>query len=89
MTEKKIVQITDWAIVGDFDNPYTAPECRKSYLVGKVINHEDFFQGARVQTSHIINLDWDNKTVETRNTIYQLTGEPEEGYAAFMKENWN
>jgi hypothetical protein len=83
---KKQVNITDWEIVTDFSDMYCAPECRKSFLRGWVDGHPDFEEKARVQTSHIERLDWENKIVETQNTIYILTGEPEEHYAAFLKK---
>jgi hypothetical protein len=82
-------KVTNWSIVGDFSNPYLAPECRKCHLMGTVDSHSDFIPGSLIKTSRIEKLDWEKKIVETKHSIYILVGEPESGYATFLRKESN
>lgn len=43
-----------------------------AYLEGIVSEHPTYPDGQLHRTSEVIYLDWENKTAETRNTIYTL-----------------
>ena len=66
---KPVVRIKDWAIVG--------PEGRE-ILVGTALDHSRAPGGgeSEVRTTTIVSRDIENGLVETKNTVYQLVGDP-------------
>jgi hypothetical protein len=47
--------LNNWSVAKEQD-PYLAPECRRSILQGQVTDHPDFDDGSRIWTSPIIKL---------------------------------
>ena len=41
-------------------------------LFGETVDDDRFKNGTRVQTSKVLNIDFENGVAETRNTIYEL-----------------
>ena len=66
---KPVVRIKDWAIVG--------PEGRE-ILVGTALDHSRAPGGgeSEVRTTTIVSRDVEKGLVETKNTVYQLVGDP-------------
>lgn len=66
---KPVVKIKDWAIVG--------PEGRE-ILVGTALDHPRAPGGgeSEVRTTTIVSRDVEKGLVETKNTVYQLVGDP-------------
>ena len=66
---KPVVRIKDWAIVG--------PEGRE-ILVGTALDHPRAPGGgeSEVRTTTIVSRDVEKGLVETKNTVYQLVGDP-------------
>lgn len=66
---KPVVRIKDWAIVG--------PEGRE-ILVGTALDHTRAPGGgeSEVRTTTIVSRDVEKGLVETKNTVYQLVGDP-------------
>lgn len=65
-----VMRLEDWGVVGH-DDPYTAPECRKYRLHGKVYGHPRFKDGDSVTTSSIDKTE--GKLILTRSgSKYEL-----------------
>lgn len=67
-------------------NPYLAPELGKTIAVGYVYGNPAFSDGTYINTSAINHIDLLNKTIVTRNNVYEL-GEMHPAFADFMKRN--
>lgn len=80
MNGKKKVKIENWYIFSTDNNEFRAPELKLKRLGGNVYNHPNFNDGAQVSTSNIVNINLEEKLVETRNTCY-LLGKPDKDYA--------
>jgi hypothetical protein len=87
-------RLENWSIVYT-DSPFTAPELRVGRLEGIIFNDErerenlqgqPFEDGAKVVTSKIQNIDYENGTVQTRNTLYEL-GEINPDFVIYLREN--
>lgn len=44
----------------------------KLFVKGHIYNDKRFNDGDFVQTSHVVKIDIENKTVQTKNTLYRL-----------------
>lgn len=79
---KPTVYLDDWCVVPSHSpfgiGPFRAPELTQPSLHGKVTNHPDIEDGARVKTTVIIAAR--GMEIETENTVYQL-GNIQENYA--------
>lgn len=69
-----IKDLNNWGVVSDED-PYCPPELQYQYLVGD-------FNGKRVQTSRIVNVD--GNLITTKNSTYRLL-EPAKDYIEYLK----
>jgi len=71
----KEVELRNWGF-RQYDNGYTAPECRYTYLKGEVYNHPDdrFADGAIISTSNVLEIDADTKVVKCSSRSYKLVG---------------
>ena len=69
---KPTVFIDDWAVVKS--GAYVAYEELEPghVLTGKVFGHDRLAEGKSIFTSSIVRVDHDHRTVETKNTVYQL-----------------
>lgn len=65
-------------------DPYQPPERRAKMLQGYVHGHPDFEDGSQIMTSMIVEHDYPNRTVRTKNTVYTL-GKIDPGYVDYMK----
>ncbi len=65
---------------------YEAPEISALLLEGEVYNHpvHRHFDGKGITTSNVVSVD--GRTVQTRNTTYEL-GEAKPEYVQWMKDN--
>ncbi len=66
-------------------NPFIAPERRAKKLQGLVYGHPEFPDGSQIMTSDIVEHDYANKTVRTRNTVYTL-GKIDPGFVQYMRD---
>jgi len=83
-TEKPIVRIENWAVVGSvIFRGYRELEPGQR-LTGDVMGHTNLRNGS-IYTSAILNVDLGNRLVETHNSLYQL-GAVSEDYARWMWE---
>lgn len=82
---KQNCTIQQWGIMKDprHNDPYTAPELIPSVMFGKCYGHTKIAEGNRVITSRIVNIDLDNETIETVNTVYHL-GTKSQDYELFL-----
>ncbi len=81
---KPIVKIENWSAVGSVVFEGFCPLEPGQRLTGDVMGHTNLRNGS-IYTSAILNVDLDNRLVETRNTLYQL-GVVNEDYARWMGE---
>ncbi len=81
-TEKPIVRIENWAVVGSvIFRGYRELEPGQR-LTGDVMGHTNLRNGS-IYTSAILNVDLGNRLVETHNSLYHL-GAVSEDYARWM-----
>jgi hypothetical protein len=86
---KQQAKIRDWAIITDpYASPYQAPECIGQILIGTIVFHPKCESGHTVTTSVIEKLDINTLTVETKNTIYELVGEPAKEYQEWLDKKF-
>lgn len=41
-------------------------------LIGRIYNDDRFEDGSEITTTEIISTDFENKTIQTKNTLYNL-----------------
>lgn len=75
----------NWEVVTAPSNPYQAPELWKARLRGDVIDHPRLGTQKGVVTSSIQKSE--GRWVKTRNTTYELVGEPAAPYKEWCDEN--
>ena len=75
-------RINRWAIVSS-NEPYQAPECRTSHIIGEVYNRSRFSNGERVTTSAIIGKKG-NLVCTASGSEYQL-GRVSQSYSKMFK----
>lgn len=75
------MKIENWMLVGSFENPYSAPELAKPYIVGEVYDKPGFVDGTVVRTSQITLVDSLNETVVTKSGSVYKIGQPDDHYA--------
>ncbi|MGA2260145.1 MAG: hypothetical protein ABSH28_01780 [Acidobacteriota bacterium] len=83
------IRIENWAVVGDNDDPFVAPEMRGSCLHGEVTDHPKIGAG-RVLTSIIVGIE--GRIVTTYSGSRYELGEPSEKYREWLhvhRPNWN
>src|ERR1700733_6838265 len=74
-TQKPSVKLEDWAVVESANTASYQPLGPGNLLVGRAFGHQRIKTGMFIFTSPIVDIDAQNKIVETRNTCYCL-GEP-------------
>jgi hypothetical protein len=82
--DKPIVRIENWSVVSSVlfrGYRQLEPGAR---LTGDVMGHTNLRNGS-IYTSAILNVDLENRVVETHNSLYQL-GEVCEDYARWLSE---
>lgn len=83
----KIPKLEQWAIVYNTAAEWTAPELIDGSLQGLVYDREGFEDGTFVRTTTLVAVDAKERTAQTESgTTYQL-GEPEPGFANWMRHN--
>ena len=70
-------KLRDWAVVAT-EAPFLPPEASPNKLKGRLVD-----SGKGIVTSPIKNAV--GRMIETRNSIYELVGPPEPGYAEYCK----
>ena len=81
-----VVKMEDWYTRHSGDN-FTAPEMRRTLLVGAVTGHPDFNDGDNVTTSAIDTNGIDGRNITTVDgTTYRL-GEIHKPYLEFLEAN--
>ncbi|MGA8109123.1 MAG: hypothetical protein WB974_06790 [Acidobacteriaceae bacterium] len=69
--EKRRAKIENWSVVGSVVlGGYRELEPGQR-LTGQVLGHTNLPNGI-IYTSAILSIDWDNRLIETRNTVYEL-----------------
>jgi hypothetical protein len=84
-TQKPSVKLEDWAVV-----PSASPGSYEGLgpgklLVGRAFGHDRIKSGMFIFTSTIVQVDTNNRIVETRNTVYSL-GEMSREYKAWLDQ---
>ena len=80
------IDITNWAVNASGDT-YVAPECRVAILRGRISYHPTLKPtpgNDEVRTSQIQG--WVGRSVFTRNSIYNLVGEPDPFFLSWLAE---
>lgn len=83
-----MIILEDWYIVNNYseeDMLYKAPEQLTKRLSGNVFGHSRFEDGYPVNTSTITELNLENGTAMTRNTLYHL-GKPAPEFIKWYNE---
>lgn len=63
-----------------------ADSIKEIYLIGTVYGHKKLSDGEFIRTSKIHKLDFDNKQVKTKNTLYNL-GTMGQGFKDYLIRN--
>lgn len=84
--KKKMGKIENWSIQIVRQDEYKAPEQGRSAVVGSIYNDMRAVDGTPITTSRLVNLDVENSTLETNNSIYDL-GVMDSGFENYMMDN--
>ena len=80
---KPSVKLEDWAVVPSLRNGQYQELSTGNLLVGRAFGHQRIKSGSFIFSSPIVGVDWQNNTVETKNTSYEL------GEASLEYKNWS
>jgi hypothetical protein len=81
---KPSVKLEDWAVVESANTASYQSLGPGNLLVGRAFGHQRIKTGMFIFTSPIVDIDAQNKIVETRNTCYCL-GEPSREYKEWIR----
>lgn len=84
--EERRTVLYKWSIGYAAGQDYVAPEIAKIGLIGKVYNHPRKPDGWEVRTSAVVAAN--GRIITTHSgTVYELRGDPDPGYVAWLAAN--